>query len=78
MVMFNFPILDRKYPNILGKFGSKNHNYQSKLKFDTKTKLNIDNSIVMFIFSVFYQKYPFSVNLVQANQNCQFKLKFGT
>ena len=31
-----------------------------------------------FTFSVFNQKYFFWTNLVQKNQNCQFKLKFGT
>ena len=30
-------------------------------------------------FSIFDQKFPFWVNLVKKkNQNCQFKLKFGT
>ena len=31
-------------------------------------------------FSVFHQKFPFSANLVKKkkNQNCQFKLKYGT
>ena len=29
-------------------------------------------------FSFFHRRFPFWVNLVQKNQNCQFKLKFGT
>ena len=32
----------------------------------------------MFIFSVLDQKNLFCANLVKKNQNCQFKLKFGT
>ena len=38
----------------------------------------MQDSIVMFTFSVFNWKYPFWENLIQKNQNCQFKLKFGT
>ena len=38
----------------------------------------MQDSIVMFTFSVFNWRYPFRENLIQKNQNCQFKLKFGT
>ena len=49
----------------LDKFGPKNQNCLSKLRFGTQTNSNMQNSMVMFTFSVFYQKYPFWVNLVQ-------------
>ena len=51
--------------SFLGKFGPKNQNYQFKLKFGTDTNSNMQNSMVMFTFSVFDQKYPFWGNLVQ-------------
>ena len=43
----------------LGKIGPKNQNFQFKLKFGTKTVLNMLNSMVMLIFSVLHQNYPF-------------------
>ena len=46
----------------LGKFGATNQNYQFKLKFGTSTNSNMQNSIVLFTFSVFDQKYNFWVN----------------
>ena len=49
----------------LGKFGPKNQNCQFKLKFGTKTNLNMQNLVVLFTFSVFDWKYPFWANLVQ-------------
>ena len=49
----------------LGKSGQKNQNCQFKLKFGTKTNLNMRNSMMMFTFSVFEHKYLFWVNLVQ-------------
>ena len=71
MQIFSFrpetPFLDKSSP--------KYQNYESKLKFGTQTNSHMQNSIMMFTFSVFDQKYPFGVNLVQ---NCQFALKFGT
>ena len=33
---------------------------------------------MVFSFSIFDAKYTFGSNLIQKNQNCQFKLKFGT
>ena len=49
----------------LGKFGPKNQNCHFKLKFGTYTNSNMQNSMVMFSFSVFDRKYPFWANLVQ-------------
>ena len=43
----------------LGKFGPKNENCQFKLKFGTKTNSNMQNSMVVFTFSVLYWKHPF-------------------
>ena len=43
----------------LGKFGPKSQNYQFKLKFATYTNSNMQNSMVMFTFSVFDRKHPF-------------------
>ena len=37
----------------------QNQNYQFKLKFGTKTNLNMQNSMVMLTFSVFDWKYLF-------------------
>ena len=48
-----------------------------KLKFGTKTNLNMQYSMVMFTFPVFHPKYLFWANLTQKNHSCQFKLKFG-
>ena len=53
----------------LGKFGPKTQKSQFKLKFGIFTNSNIQNSMVMFPFSVLDQKYTFSENL--------FKVKFG-
>ena len=38
----------------LGKFGPKTQNYHFKLKFCTCTNSNIQNSMVMFTFFLFY------------------------
>ena len=38
----------------------------------------MQNSMVMFTFSVLDWKYPFWANLVKKTQNCLLKLKFGT
>ena len=46
----------------LGKFGPKDQNCQFKGKFGTKVKLNMWNSMMMFTFSVFDQKYLFGQN----------------
>ena len=47
-----------------GKFGTKNQNCQLKLKCGTLTILKMNNSMMMFIFSVFDREYPFMGNLV--------------
>ena len=47
-----FSVLDRKY-TFFGKFGLKNQNGQLKLKFDTWTNSNMQNSVMMFNFSSF-------------------------
>ena len=39
------------------KFGPKNQKCQFKLKFGTGTNSDMQNSLVMFTFSVFNQKY---------------------
>ena len=56
----------------LGKSGQKNQNCQFKLKFGSKTNLNMWNSLIMFTFSVFVHKYISWANLVQ-----KFKKKFS-
>ena len=48
-----------------GKTGQKNQNCQVKMKFGTKTNLNMQNSMAMFTFSVFDHKYLSWANLVQ-------------
>ena len=45
--------------------GPKYQNCQFKLKFGTYANSNMQNSTVMFTFSVFDWKYPFWANLVQ-------------
>ena len=49
----------------LGKFGPKNQISHFKLKLGTYTNSNMQNSMVMFILSVFDWKCPFWANLVQ-------------
>ena len=49
----------------LSKSGQKDQNCQFKLKFDTKTKLSMWNSVMMPTFSVFDHKYLSWANLVQ-------------
>ena len=49
---------------IFGQISSKIQNCQFKLKFGTETNSYMYNSMV-FIFSVFHQKYSFCANLVQ-------------
>ena len=43
----------------LGKFGPKNQNCQVELEFGTYNNLNMQNSILTFIFSIFDQKDSF-------------------
>ena len=58
----------------LDKFGPKNQNCQSELKFGTYTDLNMQNSMVMLTFSVFDQKYLFLANLVQKTKIVSLKV----
>ena len=53
-------------------------NLVQKIRIVGLTNSNIHNSMLMLTFSVFNQKYPFWTNFSSKNQNCQFKLKFGT
>ena len=62
----------------LGKFSPNNQNFQFELKVSTQTNLNMKNSMVMFIFSVFDQKYLFWETFVLKNQNCLLNLNFST
>ena len=50
---------------LFGTSWSKNQNCQLKVKLDTKTSSNMQNSMMLFICFVFEWKYPFWVNLVQ-------------
>ena len=61
-----------------GKLSPKNLNCYFKLKFRTQTNWNMQNLMVMLIFSVLDQKHFFAVRLVKKNLECYFKLKFGT
>ena len=70
-------VLDQKYP-FLGKFGAKSQNYQFKLEFVTSTNSNMQNSVVMFTFSVLSWKYPFWVKLVQKVKIFSLSSKIGT
>ena len=63
MVVFIFPDLQWKYPFGANLF-QKIKNCQFKLKFGTKTNLNMQNSVVLFTFSVFDWKYCFGENFV--------------
>ena len=47
-----------------GKFVPENQNCQFKLKFGTKTNWNMQNSVVLFTFSVFDWKYCFGENFI--------------
>ena len=65
MVMFTFSIFDRKY--FLGEGGAV-----GKGKFGPK---QFNGSVQFFCFQ---PEIPFLDKLGPKNQNCQFKLKFGT
>ena len=56
MVVFTFSVLDQK--NSFWEIWSGNQNCYFKLKFGTKTNLNIQNLMMMFTFSDFNPKYP--------------------
>ena len=48
------------------------------MKFGTQTNSIIQNSMMMFIFSLFDEENLFWANLLKKSQNFQFKLKFYT
>ena len=56
--------IDRFDCTLFGKIWFKNQNCQFKVKSDTENNLNMQNSIVIFTFSVSDQKYHFRKNLV--------------
>ena len=63
---FTFSLLDQNYPlwsDLVHKI-----NFQFKLKYNTYSNLNMQNSLVVLNFSVLDQKYPFWANLVQKMQ----------
>ena len=62
---------------LFGQICPKNQNCQFELKFGTYTNY-MQNSMVMFTFSIFDQKYLFLNKFGPKNQNFQFKLKCGT
>ena len=50
----------------LGKLGPENQNCKFKLKFGTKTNLNMQNSVVGAVHSFFFfdWEYPFEANFI--------------
>ena len=61
----------------MDKQGPKCGNCQFKVKFGTKTDLNMQNQMVIFAFLCFLRELPILGKFVPNNQNYQFKLKFG-
>ena len=59
--LFYFPL---EIP-FLGKSGPKTQNCQFKLNFVTYNNSSMQNSMMMFAFSIFNQKYLFVANMVQ-------------
>ena len=53
---------------IFGQIWSKKSKYQLWLKFGAYTNWNMQNSVVMFTFSVFDRNYAFWANLVQKSK----------
>ena len=62
--MFISPALKEKY-TFLSKFSPKYQKCLFKIKFSTKTNLNMLNLRVMLRFSVFDWEYPSWANVVQ-------------
>ena len=73
---WSLPFLTENTCLFWGKFGPISQNCQFLLKFGTQTNLNMNNSMVMLIFSVF-EKYLLG-KFGREKQKFQFKLKFGT
>ena len=59
-------VFDWKYPFHVNLI--KTAKCQFKLKFGSQANLSIQNSMLMFTFSVFVQKYLFWANQVQKNK----------
>ena len=55
----------RSEKTFLGKSTQKNQNRQFKVKFGSKTNVNMQNSMLMFLVSVLDHKYLSWANLVQ-------------
>ena len=62
-VMFTFSVFNGKY--LVGQICSKKLHCQFKLEFGMETDLNVQNLMVVFIFSELYWKYSFWANLVE-------------
>ena len=73
----DFPVFDRKYPLWVNSV-KKNQNRQPNGYLDFQINSNMQNSMMMFTFSVLNWRHPFLVKFNPKNQNCQFQLKFGT
>ena len=57
---------------------SKNKNCHLKVRFGSNSNSNMQNSMVIFIFSGVYLEILFLDKFSPKFQNCQFKLKLGT
>ena len=53
-----------------GKSGQENRDCEFKLKFDTKTNLKMQNSMVIFTFFRFFVELPLLGKLGPKNQIC--------
>ena len=84
MVMFTFSVFNWNYPfkanlvQIIFKIVNLSRNLVPRQKSMVKSKINMQKLVELFILFVLDRKHPFWANLVQKNQNSQFKLKFGT
>ena len=54
---------------LLGKFGPKIQNCQFKVKFGIVNSSDMQDSMVIFNFSVFQRKYPFWATLIRKIKN---------
>ena len=63
---------------LLGQIWSKKKIIKIVDKFGTETNLNMQYSMAMFNSSVFDWNYPFLGQFCPNNQNCLFKVDFGT
>ena len=65
ILMFNFSVLDWKY-SLYTNSVRKKQIFQFKLKFGTKTNLNIQNSMLILVFSsILDRKFFFLKDLLQ-------------